>query len=80
MISNVLAAVKDTGKGIPLESSEKIFHSYVTSKPQGLGMGLSISRSIVRRHKGRIWFENNPDRGATFYVSLPVSGEGELSG
>ncbi len=76
----VLAAVADSGTGIPTEESERIFNSYYTSKPQGLGMGLSISRSIIHRHKGSIWFENNSDGGATFYVSLPVATDGQISG
>jgi PAS domain S-box-containing protein len=73
--SRVLAAVTDNGNGIPIEDAEKIFKPFYTSKPQGLGMGLSICRSIINRHHGRLWAENNPDRGATFYFSLPVSAE-----
>lgn len=70
--SQVLAVVADSGKGIPTAEAEKIFSPYYTSKPQGLGMGLSISRSIINRHQGRIWFENNSDGGATFYFTLPI--------
>jgi PAS domain S-box-containing protein len=70
--SEILAAVADSGGGIPPGETEKIFKPFYTTKPQGLGMGLSISRSIINRHQGRIWAENNPDRGATFYFSLPV--------
>jgi len=73
--SRVLAAVTDNGNGIPIEDAEKIFKPFYTSKPQGLGMGLSICRSIINRHHGRLWAENNSDRGATFYFSLPVSAE-----
>ena len=50
---------------------EKIFQPFETTKIEGLGMGLPICRSIVLRHEGRIWAENNPDEGATFYFSLP---------
>jgi PAS domain S-box-containing protein len=70
--AEVLAAVADSGGGLPAEETEKIFKPFYTTKPQGLGMGLSISRSIINRHQGRIWVENNPDRGATFFMSLPV--------
>ena len=70
--SEVLAAVADSGVGISAGETEKIFKPFYTTKPQGLGMGLSISRSITHRHQGRIWVENNPNRGATFFLSLPV--------
>jgi two-component system, LuxR family, sensor kinase FixL len=76
--SQVLAAVVDSGTGIPSGESEKVFNPFYTSKPQGLGMGLSISRSIITRHQGRIWVENNPDGGATFYFSLPVPTDEEV--
>jgi PAS domain S-box-containing protein len=76
--SQVLAAVVDSGNGIPGGEAEKIFNPFYTSKPQGLGMGLSISRSIITRHQGRIWVENNPDGGATFYFSLPVPTDEEI--
>jgi len=69
--SNVLVAVKDSGKGIPVKDIDKIFKPFFTSKPEGLGMGLYISCSIITRHQGRIWGENN-EGGATFYFCLPV--------
>jgi two-component system sensor kinase FixL len=65
-------AVVDRGHGIAPERLDKIFKPFFTSKPQGLGLGLSISRSIVEMHGGRLWAENNIDRGATFHVILPV--------
>jgi PAS domain S-box-containing protein len=68
--SEVLAAVADHGKGIRASEIEKVFNPFYTTKPQGLGMGLSISRSIISRHQGRIWVENNPGGGTTFYFSL----------
>jgi two-component system sensor kinase FixL len=71
--SEVLAAVTDYGMGIPAGETEKTFQPFYTTKTQGLGMGLSISRSIIIRHQGRIWAENNPDGGTTFYFSLPVT-------
>lgn len=65
-------AVKDSGCGIPDKNVPKIFTHFFTSKPDGLGMGLSISRSIVEAHGGKINVKNNPDRGATFYFTVPV--------
>jgi PAS domain S-box-containing protein len=73
--SNVLIEVQDNGTGIAVDKLESIFDPFVTGKPEGLGMGLSISRSIIERHGGRISAANNPDRGATFSIVLPVSGE-----
>ncbi len=76
--SQVLAAVKDNGMGISAGDAEKIFQPFYTTKTEGLGMGLSICRSIIFRHHGHIWAENNPDRGATFYFSLPVPAEDQI--
>jgi PAS domain S-box-containing protein len=69
--SKVLAAVTDNGTGVLPGDAEKVFDPFFTTKPQGLGMGLSICRSIIINHQGQIWAENNPDGGATFYFSLP---------
>jgi two-component system sensor kinase FixL len=68
----IMVAVKDSGCGIPAENMPKLFTHFFTSKQDGLGMGLSISRSIVESHGGRLYAENNPDRGVTFYFTLPV--------
>ena len=70
--SNVLVEVQDSGTGIAAEKLESIFDPFVTSKPEGLGVGLSICRSIIERHRGKIWAANNPDRGAKFSITLPV--------
>jgi len=64
--------VKDSGCGIPASNMPKLFTHFFTSKPDGLGMGLSISRSIVESHGGRLDVKNNPDRGVTFYFTIPV--------
>ena len=72
-------AVSDAGIGIPPENLQRVFDSFHTTKPNGLGLGLSICRSIVRAHGGSIVLRNNPDRGATAYVSLPTYDAGEQS-
>ena len=71
--SSVLVEVQDSGTGIPADKLETLFDPFVTSKPEGLGMGLSICRSIIERHGGRISAANNPDRGATFAITLPAA-------
>jgi two-component system sensor kinase FixL len=68
-------AVRDRGHGLTADKLDKIFKPFFTSKPQGLGLGLSISRSIIDMHRGRLWAENNLDRGATFHVTLPTGDE-----
>ena len=62
--------VRDSGTGIAPERLPKLFEPFQTTKKEGLGIGLSIARSIVAAHGGRVWAENNPDVGATFHVSL----------
>jgi signal transduction histidine kinase len=64
--------VRDFGPGIDKENLQRIFEPFFTTKGAGLGMGLNICRTIVEAHEGRIWAENNPDRGATFVFELPV--------
>jgi two-component system sensor kinase FixL len=68
----IMVAVKDSGCGIPIQNIPKIFTHFFTSKPDGLGMGLSISRSIIEAHGGRLDVKNNSDRGTTFYFTIPV--------
>ena len=70
--SDVQVTVRDHGPGIPQQTLDRLFEPFNTSKPQGLGMGLSISRSIVNLHGGRMWAENHSDGGATFSFGLPV--------
>jgi len=69
----ILVEVKDSGCGIPVGNMKKLFTHFFTNKPDGLGMGLSISRSIVEAHGGLLEAKNNADRGATFYFSIPVT-------
>lgn len=70
-------AVHDCGHGLTVGKLDTVFKPFYTSKPHGLGQGLSISRSIVEFHGGRLWAENNIDRGATFYITLPAGNEAE---
>jgi C4-dicarboxylate-specific signal transduction histidine kinase len=71
-VDEVLISVTDTGIGLPHDRVESVFDAFFTTKPQGTGMGLSISRSIIESHGGRLWAAANPDRGATFHFTLPV--------
>jgi len=70
--SQVLFSVSDTGAGLPKEEAEQIFSAFFTTKPQGSGMGLAISRSIVESHGGRLWATSNGRQGATFQFTLPT--------
>jgi C4-dicarboxylate-specific signal transduction histidine kinase len=70
----VLVAVLDSGIGIDSETAEKLFSAFFTTKPTGMGMGLSISRSIIRAHGGKLWVSPNADHGAAFQFTVPISG------
>jgi PAS domain S-box-containing protein len=72
--ASVLIAVRDSGIGIGSQPIDELFEAFFTTKAQGMGMGLAISRSIVEAHGGRLWAESNSDRGATFQFTLPVQG------
>jgi PAS domain S-box-containing protein len=69
----VLISVSDTGVGLPAGRADEIFNAFFTTKPQGSGMGLAISRSIVESHGGRLWATSNDGRGATFHFTLPTA-------
>jgi len=71
--NTIMVEVKDSGCGIPAENIKNIFIRFFTSKPDGLGMGLCISRSIVEAHGGCLDAKNNPDCGATFYFTIPIN-------
>ena len=68
-------SVNDTGSGLPPGKADQIFDAFFTTKPQGSGMGLAISKSIVESHGGRIWANCNGRRGAAFHFTLPVAPE-----
>jgi signal transduction histidine kinase len=65
-------SVSDTGVGLPMEKMDQIFSAFFTTKPQGSGMGLAISRSIVESHGGRLWASATSGGGATFHFTLPT--------
>jgi PAS domain S-box-containing protein len=71
----VLVSVSDTGAGLPVQQSDQIFNAFFTTKSHGTGMGLSISRSIVESHGGRLWAAENSPRGASFQFTLPLKTE-----
>ena len=70
--THVLIAVRDSGPGLDPNSLGRLFDAFYTTKPQGLGMGLAISRSIVEVHGGRLWAGANAPRGAVFQFTLPI--------
>jgi PAS domain S-box-containing protein len=72
--NQLLVAVQDSGIGIDGQNLGKIFDAFYTTKSQGMGMGLAISRSIVENHGGSLWATVNPDKGATFQFTLPTGG------
>ena len=69
--SGVRVGVKDSGPGLIPESFERLFDAFYTTKPGGMGMGLSIRHSIIEAHGGRIWATANIPRGAAFQFALP---------
>jgi C4-dicarboxylate-specific signal transduction histidine kinase len=73
----VILSVSDTGVGLPAQQTDQIFKAFFTTKPQGTGMGLSISRSIVEAHGGRLWADGNSPRGASFCFTLSTKSEGQ---
>ena len=71
--SFLIINVKDTGRGIDSEISSKLFTKFASKSEMGTGLGLFISKGIVETHGGKIWAENNRDKGATFSFSLPIN-------
>ncbi|HUT87939.1 MAG TPA: ATP-binding protein, partial [Thermoguttaceae bacterium] len=74
----VEVSVADNGPGLPPDKDLTIFNAFATTKIEGLGMGLAISKSIVESHGGEIWAASNPDGGATFHFTLPLVREGHV--
>jgi len=70
-------SISDTGIGLPSQRADQIFNAFFTTKPQGTGMGLRISRSIVESHGGRLWAAQNSPRGTCFAFTLPTKLEGD---
>jgi signal transduction histidine kinase len=75
----ISVSVSDTGVGLPPLPVNQIFNAFFTTKPRSVGIGLSISRSIIEGHGGHLWASNNSSRGANFYLTLPIGGEPALT-
>jgi signal transduction histidine kinase len=78
--STVQVSVTDRGRGIPGGKPEQVFARFFTTKKEGMGLGLSICRTIINAHQGEIWATNNSDHGATFHFTLPIVTSDALSG
>jgi C4-dicarboxylate-specific signal transduction histidine kinase len=76
-VEQLLISISDTGVGLPPQQADHIFDAFFTTKLHGTGMGLSISRSIVESHGGRLWADGNSPRGATFFIALPTGVEAQ---
>jgi PAS domain S-box-containing protein len=74
----IIVSISDTGVGLPTENAERIFDAFHTTKPEGTGMGLAITRSIVESHGGRVWATANEGAGATFHFTLPIEAEAHV--
>jgi signal transduction histidine kinase len=73
--TQLMVSINDTGVGLPSQQVDRIFNSFFTTKRDGTGMGLRISRSIVESHGGRLWASSNFPRGASFHLTLPGKAE-----
>jgi signal transduction histidine kinase len=71
----VMVTISDTGVGLPAQQADQIFNAFFTTKPNGTGMGLRISRSIIESHGGRLWASDHLPRGASFHLTLPIHAE-----
>ena len=73
---DILVAVEDSGPGLDVQNPDRVFEEFYSTKPHGLGIGLSICRSIIEAHEGRLWASPGHPHGATFQFTLPVHSEG----
>jgi signal transduction histidine kinase len=73
----LVISVSDTGVGLPSQQKDQLFNAFFTTKLHGTGMGLSISRSIVESHGGRLWAADNSPRGASFHFTMPTKVEAD---
>ena len=73
--AHITVSISDTGVGLPAEGVDLIFDPFHTTKPQGTGMGLTITRSIVESYRGRVWAAANEGAGAIFHFTLPTGAE-----
>jgi signal transduction histidine kinase len=69
----IVVTVRDMGTGLDAHHRDRIFDAFFTTKPDGMGMGLALSRTIIEAHGGQIWATPNSDRGKTFQFTLPIS-------
>jgi signal transduction histidine kinase len=79
-LDSVLVAVQDSGTGLDPANLDHVFEDFHTTKPDGMGMGLAISRSIVMAHGGRLWAVNHEPRGVVFQFTLPTVGSARSGG
>ena len=78
--NRVRLSVKDSGAGFTPQTADKIFEAFYTTKTDGMGIGLSVSRSIIEAHQGRLWATPNDGPGATFSFAIPCTAEGLADG
>ena len=71
--NRIEVSIKDQGKGIDPKKAEKLFDPFFTTKGMGMGMGLTICQTIIHNHHGKLWFTQNPDKGATFHFTIPTA-------
>ena len=69
----LMVSVSDSGAGLPVEGAERIFDAFFTTKPDGTGIGLPLSRRIIESHGGRLWASPNTPRGAVFHFTVPAN-------
>jgi len=77
--NRVRLTVRDVGVGLDTQSMDKLFDAFYTTKTDGMGIGLSVSRSIIERHHGRLWAEPNDGPGTTFAFAIPVASDGAVT-